>query len=131
MRGWHSWGLLALLGLISLVGHAEQRARFGDWELHYIVVPSTFPNAAVAANYGIVRARNRSFLNLTLLDASKVAQRAQINGSFKNLLGQSQPLNFREISFVVRLHGCSQQKQGRSRDAQTQFHLVVLLLKIG
>ena len=97
MRRYYLWATLAVFGACPFLANAEQLERFGDWELHYIVVPSTFPSAAVATSYGIVRAHNRSFLNLTLLDGDKVAQPARVSGTYTNLLSQAQPLEFREI----------------------------------
>lgn len=95
-RAW----LLALIVLTynwSADVAAEQMRRFGDWALHYVVVPSTFPNATIASSYGIVRARNRSFVNLSVLDGNDAPQTAQVDGTLKNLLGQTQALEFREI----------------------------------
>ena len=80
-----------------LVG-AEQRRSFGGWEVHYVVVPTGFLNPAVAARYGIARGRDRALVNVSILDPAGVPQRVEIEGSVKNLLGQLQPLEFREVT---------------------------------
>jgi hypothetical protein len=49
---------------------AEQSKTFGNYELHYSVVNTTFIEPEVAANYGIVRGEKRAILNLAVLDTS-------------------------------------------------------------
>ena len=88
---------LALLLSAAPAAHAEQKEIIGDFEAHYVVFPSTFLTAEVAATYGITRARNLSIVNLSVLDAVGEGAPARISGRVKNLLGQQSPLKFREI----------------------------------
>ncbi len=91
--------LLVLLALQSNFGNADTRL-FGDVELHYSVVNSTFVDPAIAGRYGIVRAKDRAFVNLALRrqlpEGGDVAITAKFEGRTWDLL-QNQFLNFREI----------------------------------
>ena len=78
--------------------NAEQMQRFGDWEVHYIVLPSGFLKPDVAAGYGLVRGRDRAFINVSVLDPENRPATATIRGDITNLLGQRQELTFREIA---------------------------------
>lgn len=72
---------------------------FGAYTVHYSLVPSTFLGAEVAAAYEIVRAANRTMINISVrrqIDAGDRAQSAIVNGKYSDLI-QSKPLAFREI----------------------------------
>lgn len=88
---------LALLLALTTAARAEQKLTIGDFEAHYVVFPSTFLNADIAATYGIRRARDLSIVNLSVLDAQGQGTPATVAGQTKNLLGQLSPLKFREI----------------------------------
>ena len=96
---WFRWTrilLSAALVLATLSTHAEQKQVFGDYELHYIVVPTTFLQPQVAAKYDITRSRNRALLNVSVLkNGSPVA--TQLTAQAKNLLSQVSQLEFTEI----------------------------------
>jgi hypothetical protein len=78
----------------------ETSKRFGDYEVHYSVFPSTMLNETVAAGYKIVRADNRAVLNISVRKLSGTsgdeAQRAVVSGSYSDLI-QRKSLDFREI----------------------------------
>jgi len=78
--------------------HAEQLQRFGDWEVHYVVLPSGFLKPDVAARYHIVRGRDRAFVNVSVLDPDGQPSKVNVSGHSTNLLGQRQTLAFREVS---------------------------------
>jgi hypothetical protein len=92
---------LTLLGLLLLspLTLAESET-FGDFEVHYSVVNSTFIDPAIASHYQIVRGKDRAFINLavrkTLPDGSDTATSAQLEGRTWDLF-QNQFLEFREI----------------------------------
>ncbi len=92
---------LALLGLLlfSPLAAAESET-FGDFEVHYSVVNSTFIDPAIANRYQIVRGKNRAFINLAirkrLPDGSDTAASARLEGRTWDLF-QNQFLEFREI----------------------------------
>ncbi len=88
---------LALLCALANSAFAEQKVKIGAFEVHYVVFPSTFLNADVASTYGIVRARDLSVLNLSVLDPQGKGAKVDLVGQAKNLLGQLSPLQFREV----------------------------------
>ncbi len=55
---------LLLLASGSLT--AEQMREFGDYEVHYSVVPTSFIPPATAASYGLTRGKNRLLLNIAV-----------------------------------------------------------------
>lgn len=88
--------LLLLLGATN--PSAEQSQSFGDWDVHYVVVPSTFLRPQIAQQYAVTRAGNRSLVNISVLDQADKATRGEVRGSIVNLLGQRRNLAFREVA---------------------------------
>ena len=88
--------LVTLLLLLSTSVGAEQMQAFGPYEVHYIVVPTTFLQPEVAAKYGITRSRNRALLNVSVLRQGEPV-RAVLNAQTKNLLSQISELTFEEV----------------------------------
>ena len=91
-------GAILMLLLVSVNAAGEQMQRFGDWEVHYVVLPSGFLKPDIAASYDIIRGRDRAFINISALDPQRRPAHARVRGSATNLLGQQQPLGFREIT---------------------------------
>lgn len=89
--------LALLLVLLPGPARSEQSIHFGPLEVHYILLASTFLEPEVAARYGIVRARNRGLVNLTVLSGSGTPRRAGLRGVLTNLLGQRIELSFEEL----------------------------------
>jgi hypothetical protein len=89
--------ILALL-FISGAANAEQMRKLGDWEVHYVLVPTTFLNKDVAANYQIARGRDRALVNISILDEAGNPVAAEVTGRVTNLLSQSTELNFSEVT---------------------------------
>lgn len=97
--------LFALFSAFSLTAHAdqgEQKQVFGDYEVHYIGLNSSFLTPAVAEAYSIPRSRSLGYLNISIL--KKTAQpdvlesvSGKVSGSMQNLIGQIKTLEFREI----------------------------------
>jgi hypothetical protein len=85
-----------LLTLLATVGHTEQKQRLGPYDVHYMVVRSTFFNETIAEQYGIVRGRDRALMNVSILDGD-TAVAAAVEGVVINLLDQRIDLDFREI----------------------------------
>ncbi|HEY5646036.1 MAG TPA: DUF4426 domain-containing protein [Pseudomonadales bacterium] len=77
---------------------AEQMQRLGPFEVHYVVVQSTFFSSEIASRYAIVRGRDRALLNISVLDETGSAVPVVIAGTVTNLLGQVAPLEFREVT---------------------------------
>jgi len=97
-----SWGAAFRCALLCLLtathAAAEQLQSFGNWDIHYVVVPSTFLRPEIALQYSVVRAKNRSLVNISVLDKAGKATRGKIRGTTVNLLGQLQALEFREVA---------------------------------
>ncbi len=89
--------VFALCCIAAFPAGAEQSRTFGAYEVHYIVVPTTFLKADIAARYDITRSRNRALVNVSVLDANDAPITAGLSGRSENLLGQSQVLEFKEI----------------------------------
>lgn len=87
--------LLALL--LPTIGGAEQMRRFGDYEVHYIVIPSLFLQADIAERHGLRRGAGLSIVNISVLDAAGKGAAGAVSGAAKNLLGQLAALEFQEV----------------------------------
>lgn len=91
-----------LLCLISASASAEQKMVFGDYEVHYMGLNSSFLTPEVAKIYDIPRSRALGFLNISVLQKTKggplpAALDAKVTGSIRNLIGQSRELEFRRV----------------------------------
>jgi len=91
--GW----IVLFLSLWSLNAAAEQKALLGPWEVHYVVVDTTFLKPDVASSHGVTRGRDRAMMNISVLDSQGVPVAAQLSGTLINLLSQREPLAFREV----------------------------------
>lgn len=92
--------ILFMVSLLSLpmLATAEEKTMLGNWEVHHIVVPTTFLQPEIAKANGIVRSKFNSFVNISVLDASdKKAQNVSLSGTARNLLGNSKKLSFKKI----------------------------------
>ena len=94
------WMMTLLLPVFSMSAMAESRD-FGDYTVYYQAVNSTFINAEIAKQYGIVRGDRRAFLNISISkrddSGSMHAVTANVCGGKRNLLGQVGNIAFREI----------------------------------
>ena len=89
-------GAAALL-LLALGVQAERKAVFGEYAVHYTVFNTKFLRPEIAERYGVVRARDHALANVSVLDAAGRAVEVPVTGSFRNLLGQVEPLSFRTV----------------------------------
>ena len=89
------------LALLSNLATAEQKQVFGDFEVHYMVMPSSELDKEVARQYGIPRSRQLGYITLSVLkkgvDVMPVAWNAEITGTLANLIGQQKTLSFKRI----------------------------------
>ena len=76
---------------------AEQSQKVGNLTVHYSVINSTFLLPEVAKQYDIVRSDTRAVLSISVLDEIESPVAFPFKGTFKNLLGQVYPLNFKKI----------------------------------
>jgi hypothetical protein len=91
------WFALGALMLISINAKAEQMKSLGNWNVHYIAFGSTFITPEIAKAYGIVRSRYKGIINISVLNKSNEAQKVQISGQARNLLGNQIDLKFKEV----------------------------------
>ncbi|MEQ8691280.1 MAG: DUF4426 domain-containing protein [Pseudomonadales bacterium] len=89
--------MLCMTLLLAAPAWAEQKQSIRDYEIHYIVVPTTFLRAGIATQYNLVRGRDRSLINISVLNKAGEATRAKLSGHTRNLLEQRQPLKFDEV----------------------------------
>ena len=81
----------------SQLSIAEQMQRFGQYELHYIVIPTTMLKPSIASEYNISRGKDRALVNVSVLNREKKPVSARITGDSQNLLGQLQDLDFKQV----------------------------------
>lgn len=91
-----------LLCLASFSASAEQKQVFGDYEVHYMGLNSSFLTPEVAKVYDIPRSGSLGFLNISILQHSKgnplpAALDAKVVGTIRNLIGQKRELEFRRV----------------------------------
>ncbi len=90
------------LGLFSMQSSAEQKQVFGEYEVHYMGLSSSFLTPEVAKIYDIPRSRALGFLNISVLqktanDELPAALNATVSGKIRNLIGQSRDIEFRRV----------------------------------
>ncbi|WP_020406015.1 DUF4426 domain-containing protein [Hahella ganghwensis] len=96
--------ILALVTLLFLTtaANAEQKQVFGDYEVHYIALPTTVLDPAIAKQYNLVRSKSTGFLNISVLkkqpDGTTRAISAFIRGHVRNLVQQQRELEFSRVS---------------------------------
>lgn len=88
--------LLLMSLCLSLPALAEQKQSYGDLDVHYSAFNSGFLQPEIAAATGLVRSKSQGVVNVAVLKAG-TASSAQVNGTVKNLLGQSTALSFKEV----------------------------------
>jgi hypothetical protein len=93
----------------------QDRVEQGDYTIHYSLFPSTFLTEPVAAAYGIVRAKNRAVLNVSvrhrLADGGDQAHGAGVSGRYSDLI-QSKELAFREVKELGGLYYIAEFRHG-------------------
>ena len=93
---------LILIGLTAVFAtfssSAEQKKQLGNWDVHYMVLSTTFLSPEIAKANNIVRSRFSSLVNISVLNNnSKVAQSVAMSGSATNLLGTKKELSFKQV----------------------------------
>ncbi len=79
----------------------EHMKDFGDYVVHFNAIGTDQLTEKVAAQYGIVRSRNRAMLNVSILRKTDGTMGTPVTGSVSasaiNLTGQLKNINMREI----------------------------------
>ena len=91
--------LIALLAVtFSNLAFAEQKKTLGNWDVHYMVLNTTFLTPEIAKANGIVRSKYNALVNISVLDKrTQKAQLAALSGSATNLLGNKRELSFKRV----------------------------------
>ena len=93
--------LLTLLLFSTQSALAEQKKRFGDYEVHYSAFASTFLTPDIAKQYGLVRSKAIGVINISVLKKSDKGffepVPAQLEGIRTNDIQQQQFLAFRRV----------------------------------
>ncbi|WP_339800062.1 DUF4426 domain-containing protein [uncultured Marinobacter sp.] len=91
---------LACLWSLSITASA-QSVRFGDYEIHYSVFPSTFLTPEVAAENNLRRSRSIGIVNISLMKRDENGHirtvQGQVEGQVLNEIRQTRFLAFRRI----------------------------------
>lgn len=91
----------SLLLLLSVSASAEQKVRYKEYDIHYIVLNTKTISPEIAKQYDLTRSGKRAFINISLLDIRKddigTPVLAKVEGHFLNMIGQRVELEFREI----------------------------------
>ena len=90
--------VLFLLVLSSMPVSAEQKKTMGNWDIHYIVIPTTFLTPEVARANNIQRSKYNALVNISVLDKrTKEAQEVTVSGNARNLIGNNRTLDFKQV----------------------------------
>lgn len=90
--------LVFVLTTISSAAFAEQKQTLGDWDVHYIAMPTTLLQPEIARENQITRSILNGLINISVLNRTdQQAQAVSLSGRAKNLLGQTKELSFREV----------------------------------
>ena len=93
------WLLAIGVSFFSQVATAEQKQTLGQWDVHYMVVSTTFLTPEIAKANGIVRSRFNALVNISVLDKdTKKALMPAVSGTAKNLIGTSKQLSFKRVN---------------------------------
>ncbi len=94
--------LLSLLCALALTAQAEQKEVYGDYEVHYIALPSTILQPDIAQRYQLPVSKAAGFLNISVLkveeDGSKRPIHAFVTGNVRNDVQQVRDLSFRKVT---------------------------------
>lgn len=93
---------LSFTNIAAASSTGEQKQVFGEYEVHYIGLTSSFISPDVAAAYGIERSRSVGYLSISILHNPKGANMptpvaGKVTGTIKNLVGQARNLTFKEV----------------------------------
>ena len=89
---------LSLSFFMALTAHADvvRKQSYGPLDIHYNIFNSTFLQPETASAVGLNRSKNQAVINVSMVKDAK-GQKGAVTGNFKNLLGQTEILTFKEI----------------------------------
>lgn len=92
---------LLMMVLAPCYAQAEQKKSFGDYDVHYSVLNSTFITPQIAKAYGIVRGKDRALVNIAVRQrlprGDSKAKKTIISGTSSDLIHTAN-LDFTEIN---------------------------------
>jgi hypothetical protein len=89
--------IAGLLLPLAPSAQAEQFRRLGAWDVHYVVIRTSFLKPDIAARNNIVRGPDRALLNISVLGQDGQPVAAELSGTVRNLLEQVTPLEFQTV----------------------------------
>lgn len=94
--------LLTFSALMSANVSAEIKKVFGDYEIHYIVLNSTFLEPKVAQAYDLKRSKNLGYVSISVLKNDKntdlpKAVNADLSLVMSNLIGQKKTIELKRV----------------------------------
>lgn len=99
MQRFFRWTLTLWVMICSSWAAAQHSQQFGDYDIFYTVLNSTFIKPDIAQHYGITRGKDKALINVAvrkqLPEGESIAQPARISGSSYDLI-HTVPLEFRE-----------------------------------
>ncbi|ATJ81192.1 DUF4426 domain-containing protein [Halomonas beimenensis] len=94
-------GLAAGLLLAAPLAQAQQYEQYGDYQIHYNALNTSFLTPEVATAAGIQRSRAMGMLNVSVLeeqeDGTTRSVNARVDGKVSGLTGQPLSLDFRAV----------------------------------
>lgn len=96
--------VIALTFTLLLATHVRAGSEtFGDYTVSYTVFNSTFLEPEIAESYGLVRANDRTLINVSVTrtrdgEADTLGLPAEVSGAAVNLIQQRTGLDFEEFS---------------------------------
>lgn len=89
---------ICLSFFMALTVHAEVKRQqsYGALDVHYNIFNSTFLEPDIARAVGLNRSKDQAVINISMVKNGK-GQKGSVTGGYKNLLGQSTTLTFKEI----------------------------------
>jgi len=101
------WWITSVFVVCSFVVQAEQKKVFdgpgeSDYEVHYIAFNSTFLDADIAKQYGLVRSKALGVVNISVIrrepDGKTRAVRSVIEGRVSNEIQQQNMMGFQQVT---------------------------------
>jgi len=97
--------LLTVLIALPFSAQADkggQKQVFGDYEIHYMGLNSSFLTPEVAEAYDIPRSRSLGYLSISIMKKNSDGDMLEsltgkVAGSMQNMIGQKKELEFKEI----------------------------------
>ncbi len=87
---------LSFFMVLTVHAEVKRKQSFDALDVHYNIFNSTFLEPDTARAVGLSRSKNQAVINISMVKDGK-GQKGSVTGGYKNLLGQSTTLTFKEI----------------------------------